>query len=445
VSPDLENGAVPLGSRDDQGKGRVRMPRFFGGIDYSEGLNDVAVIDAAGTTVAHIRAEESPQGVKEILAVLRGLSASHRFSRRQVPLGIETRRGLLVAGLLASGQPIVPLNPAMVARYRGRLNPARRKSDRTDATLLAQILRTDGHHHRGMPADSDEVQALNELVQAQYRAVRSQRYGANQLRSLLRTYYPAAIEAWSELPGKLVRAEARALLALAPTPREASRLSKRAIADTLAAAGRTRLVDAQAARLREVFARPWLRQPPAVEEAMGQAMLATLAQLNSACRAAEMTTVLAETAFRAHPQAPVYLSLPGCGPVIGARLLAAIGDDPERFETAKGLRCYAGAAPLTWASGGSRAVTARRRAVNLKLKGTGHIWAFASLTRSPGCRAYYDRCRDRGDTYPTALRKLYGRLLNMLHHCLAHDVLYDEAVAFPAVGAAGTPRAGAAD
>ena len=76
-------------------------------------------------------------------------------------------------------------------------------------------------------------------------------------------------------------------------------------------------------------------------------------------------------------------------------------------------------------------MTARRRAVNLRLKGTGHVWAFATLTRSPGCRAYYDYRRAQGDTYPAALRRLYGRLLNMLHYRLANEVPYDDAEPSP--------------
>ncbi|MFI1801917.1 transposase [Streptomyces sp. NPDC020379] len=100
-----------------------------------------------------------------------------------------------------------------------------------------------------------------------------------------------------------------------------------------------------------MFQEKRLRQPLAVEEAMGQQALALLALLDQACRAVDDLTDRATAAFLAHPHAPVHLSFPGCGPLIGARLLAEIGDDPSRFATAKGLRAHSGAAPLTWASG----------------------------------------------------------------------------------------------
>jgi hypothetical protein len=88
------------------------------------------------------------------------------------------------------------------------------------------------------------------------------------------------------------------------------------------------------------------------------------------------------------------------------------------------------AAPLTWASGTSTAVT-HRRIANKHLMATGHHWAFSTLTRSPGCRAHYDRHRAAGDRHNAALRHLYSRLLGCLHHCLITAQPYAEHHAFP--------------
>lgn len=113
----------------------------------------------------------------------------------------------------------------------------------------------------------------------------------------------------------------------------------------------------------------------------------------------------------------------GRTPTTGARLLGAIGNDPGRFADACGLRAYAGAAPLTWASG-TRKVVPHRRIANKFLMGTGHHWAFSSLTRSPGLPAHYDRRRAAGDN--GALRHLDGRLMTCLHHCLITAERYTE-------------------
>jgi transposase len=112
-------------------------------------------------------------------------------------------------------------------------------------------------------------------------------------------------------------------------------------------------------------------------------------------------------------------------------VLAEIGDDRSRFQDAKGLKAYAGAAPITRASGKTRAVL-HRRIKNQRLAATGYVWAFAALTSSPGARAHYDRRKADGDRHAAAQRNLFSRLLGCLHHCLATGQHYNEQTAFPA-------------
>lgn len=408
----------------------MTAPSFWCGVDWSERLHDVAVVDRSGTVVARARVEETPDGIKQLLRLLAGLRSSHRHSRKQVPVAIETTRSLLVQALVDAGQPVVAINPTVVDRYRGRLSPTRRKSDPADAALLANIVRTDGHHHRRLPRDSEAVKALGVLVREHWNAQRTRQFHYNRLRSLLREYHPATLTAWTGLPGRVLRAEARAVLRAAPSPAAAVRLTTRQLRELLAEAGRTRLLDQHAQRLHALFHTTTLRRSPVVEQAMGVQALACLDFLDLACAQVDQLALHLEQAVRAHPQAEIYLSFPAVGALTAARLLAEIGDDPDRFTTGRGLRAYAGAAPLTWASGSNTSVT-HRRIANLRLKTTGHTWAFATLTHSPGCRAHYDRRRARGDGYAAALRNLFGKLLSGLHHCLAHHQLYNEDRAFP--------------
>lgn len=390
----------------------------------------MAVVDAAGVVVARARVPETPEGVKDVLRLLSGLSHSHSHSRKRVPIAIETHQGLLVAALRAAGQNVIAINPVIVARHRGLHSPTRKKSDKQDAALLAEILRKEADRHRPIPSHSDPLRALSVLSIAQWRGVYQRQTYVNALRSQLRLYFPAALQAWSQMPGGLQRPEARAVLTLAPTPVLAARLTLRQLRETLAAAGRRRLLDDQAARLHTLFRAKALRQARIMEDAMGTQAMATLSVLNQICATVDDLTETLHTAFTMHEHAPLYLSFPGVGPLVGARLLADIGDDPNRFDSARSLRAYAGAAPLTWASGGARSVR-RRTIANQRLMAIGHVWAFATLTASPGCRQHYDRRRQAGDRHAAALRNLYGRLLGCLHYCLATGQPYDETAAFP--------------
>ncbi|MFJ5524621.1 transposase [Streptomyces sp. NPDC093249] len=162
---------------------------------------------------------------------------------------------------------------------------------------------------------------------------------------------------------------------------------------------------------------------------MGEHAQVLVADLDTACRQAERLAVETDTVFSRHAHYEVYRSVPGCGPVIAARLFGETGDATGRFPTSRGLRAYAGTAPITWSSGSShRAV--HRSVCNRTLKRAAHQMAFGSLTRSPGCRALYDARRERGDGYAAVLRHVANRLLNGLHHCVLADQRYDEAVMF---------------
>ncbi len=124
------------------------------------------------------------------------------------------------------------------------------------------------------------------------------------------------------------------------------------------------------------------------------------------------------------------LSQPGLGTVLGARVLAEFGDDPHRYATAKARKNYAGTAPITRASGTRRVVLARV-ATNKRLRDALHLQAFTALSASPGARAYYDARRANGHTHHQALRAISNRLVGILHGCLRHGTVYDEATAWP--------------
>jgi transposase len=317
-----------------------------------------------------------------------------------------------------------------VARYRDRHTVAGKKSDHGDSAVLAHVLRTDIGFHRPLPADSELAQAIAVLARAQQDAVWDRTTAHNKLRSHLREYYPGFLAAFAAAKHGILRPEARAVLAAAPTPADAAELTVAQLRALLKKAGRRRGIDAEAARLREAFRAEQMRQLPLVEQAMGRQALALLRQLDAACAAARDLEQAATESFNQHPDAGIITSFPGLGPLTGARVLAETGDDRSRFQDAKGLKAYAGAAPITRASGKSRSVT-HRRVKNNRLAAAGYTWAFSALTASPGARAHYDRRRDVGDGHPAAQRNLFGRLLSCLHHCLTTGQHYDENTAFP--------------
>jgi hypothetical protein len=187
----------------------------FCGIDWAEDHHDIALADRDGKLLARRRISDDAAG----LALLLGLLTEHGDSADDpVPVAIETPRGLLTACLRATGRKVYPINPMAVARYRDRHSAAGRKSDHGDAIVLANILRTDRHVHRPLPADTELAQAIAVLARAQQDAVWARTGAHNKLRSHLREYYPAFLAAFADARGGITRPQARAILAVAPAP-----------------------------------------------------------------------------------------------------------------------------------------------------------------------------------------------------------------------------------
>jgi transposase len=408
------------------------------GIDWAETHHDVALVDGAGKLVAKRRISDDAEGYRRLLELL---VEAGDTAQDPIPVAVETARGLLISCLRATGRSVYSINPMAVARYRERHRVARAKSDHADAMALANILRTDAEMHRPLPADSELVQAIAVLARAQQDAVWNRGQLSNQLRSHLKQYFPAALAAFQVRGIGLDSREARAVLALAPDPSTAATLTPARLRAVLRKSGRQRNVDAWADRLRGIFTAEYLHQLPLIEAAMGRQTQALVLQLDAACRAADDLAAAAGEAFAQHPDADIITSFPGVGPLTGARVLGEIGDDRARFRDARGLKAYAGSAPITVASGKS-VVVHHRKVKNQRLAAAGYVWIFGALP-SPQVKQHYDRRRAAGDKHAAAMRNLFNRFLGCLHHCLQTGQLFDPAKAFPST-ATPTPAPAAA-
>jgi len=279
-------------------------------------------------------------------------------------------------------------------------------------------------HHRPIAGDSPDAEAVKLLARTHQSMIWDRTRQVLRLRSALREFFPAALEAFDDLSAP----DTLELLGKAPDPDRAARLSGSQLAGVLRRAKR-RNVAARVGQLQAVLRAPALRQPAAVQKAYAAivtAQVRLIASLNTEIDA--LGQVVAEH-FGRHRDAEIYLSQPGLGTVLSARILAEFGDDPHRFTDAKNRKNYAGTSPITRASGTRRIVLARY-ARNRRLADALHQWAFCSLKGSPGARCYYRALRSRGVGHQAALRQLSNRLVGILHGCLKTGTLYNEHTAW---------------
>jgi transposase len=394
---------------------------IFVGVDWAESHHDVHVADEEGHRLSKARLPEGVEGI----ARFHELIGAHVDDPSEVVIGIETDRGLFVSALVAASYQLYAVNPMSTSRYRDRHSTSGAKSDAGDAEVLSDMVRTDRHHHRLVAADTPEVEALKVLARAHQSMVWSKGRQSNGLRSTLREFYPSALLAFDDL-SSLAALE---VLRIAPTPALGASLSRSKIASALRRGGRQRRVEERAAEIQAALRSEQLAAPPAVEAAMGASVAANVAVLAEMVAQIGLLAEELSSNFEAHPDAEVVRSLPGLGTILGARVLGEFGDEPNRYASAKSRKNYAGTSPITRASGTKKTVLARH-VRNRRLADAIYLWAFASLSASPGARALYDARRAAGDGHHQALRALGNRLVGILHGCLIHHVAYDESVAW---------------
>jgi hypothetical protein len=407
---------------------------LFVGDDWAEDHHDVEILDDTGRRLAKARLPEGMTGMvrlHELLAEHLGEDAidpeTGMLAAGEVVVGIETDRGPWVAAMIAAGYQVFAINPLSVARYRERHSTSGAKSDPGDAHVLAEIVRLDRAHHRPVAGDSDAVEGLK-LVARHQSLIWERTRHLQRLRQALREYFPAALDALAAGKLELTDPDALELLERAGDPDRAARLSRSKITAILKRA-RRREVETKTEAIQAALRAPALRQPAPIEAAyatIAASQIRLISGLNSQIPTLE--EVVAQ-GFGRHPDAEIYISQPGLGTVLGARVLAEFGDDPRRYQDHKARRNYAGTSPITRASGRKHVVLARY-ARNRRLGDAVHQWAFCALNASPGARAYYDQLRARGTGHHAALRQLGNRLVGILHGCLKTRTNYDETTAW---------------
>ncbi|MCA1693908.1 MAG: IS110 family transposase, partial [Actinobacteria bacterium] len=341
-----------------------------------------------------------------------------------VLVGIETDRGPWVAALVATGYRVYAINPKQVARYRERHSTSGAKSDAGDAHTLADMVRTDAHQLRAVAGDSAQVEGIKVVARAHQSLIWDRARQVLRLRGALREFFPAAVEAFTDLTAP----EALELLAAAPDPVTAARLSRSRITGALTRA-RRRNVEAKAAAIQATLRTEQLGLPPVLTSAYAATVGATVAVIATFNTQIATLQGQVERCFGQHPDAEIILSQPGLGQVLGARVLGEFGDDPDRYAGARARKNYAGTSPITRASGKKKIVLARY-VRNDRLGDALHQQAFCALNASPGARAYYDQLRARGTGHHAALRQLGNRLVGILHGCLKTRTCYDEDTAW---------------
>ncbi len=389
------------------------MP-FHGGLDWGGTSHAVCIIDGAGQVVLRFEARHDAAGLVDMAAQLRRLAAP-----AELPIAIERPSGLIVDALVAAGHPVIPIHPNAVKACRPRYRAAGGKSDPGDAYMLADILRTDGHRFRPLMPASDDIRALRALVRGRDDLVAQRVALANQLRSLLEGFWPAAAAVFAAIDSPI----ALAFVARYPTPDSASRLGEKRIAGFLAQhayCGRR----APAELLARLRAAPAGLASEAEADAKGELARALVAVLERLGAEIAKLSSRIEHAVAELPDGKIVMSFPRAGRINAAQILVELGDVRERFLTEDQLAAEAGVCPVTHASGKSRGVVFRW-ACNKNLRLALTCFADNSRHASAWAAAIYLKARSRGCRHPHAIRILARAWVRILWRAWHNRTPYD--------------------
>lgn len=389
------------------------MAEVFAGLDWASRLHAVCVIDAHGLVRKQSEVSHDADGLRDLMRALRALGV-----RR---IAIERPSGLLVDALVDAGFEVVPIHPNAVKASRPRYRSHGGKSDASDAYLLADLLRTDGHRFKPLAAQSDEIRALRALVRGRDDLVTTRVQLANQLRALLESYWAGAAEIFAEVDSPI----ALAFIQPYPTPDAASRLGPKRMAAFCAQhayCGR-RSAEQLLQRLRHA---PAVAMGELEMDAKGELACCLARTLDKLVNQIRLLSSRIEHHIADSDDGRILMSFPRAGRICAAQILAELGSVRERFDSDEHLAAEAGVAPVTYASGKHKSVVFRW-ACNHRLRFALTTLADNSRHASAWAAAIYAKARGRGCDHPHAIRILSRAWLRVIWRAWTDRKPYDPA------------------
>jgi transposase len=344
-----------------------------------------------------------------------------RFGGRPVALAVEAGGHPLLDVLAQyAWLEIYPVNPLTSARYRTAFRVSGAKDDVPDSGVLLELVRL--HREkltRWEPAD-EQTHLLDTLVRIRRDWVDRRTQCLNQLTSLLKAYFPQALQL-VDLGTDL------ALDFLSRWP------------DILA------LKAAQPASVKKFYHRHNLRRPELLEQRLELIKNAVALTTNSVVlhtSRLQLKLLVEQTksfnthiaacekeiaaTFKNHEDAALFRELPGAGPALAPRLLAGFGSDRSRYGDAASMQKYVGVAPVKEKSG-SQLYTHWRWRSPVFLRQTFIEWAGQTVIWSSWAAHYYERMKAKKKKHHVILRALAFKWIRILWKCWQTRVPYSEA------------------
>jgi transposase len=386
------------------------------GLDWADQEHAVCLQASDSAKVETYVIKQTAQSLGEWANQLRA-----RFGGRKVAVCLEQSKGALIYALMSYDFLVLyPVNPQTLAQYRKAFRTSGAKDDPDDAGSLLEIVKLHRDRLRAWVPDDVQTRTIQMLVENRRSIVGERTRLTNRLTSLLKAYYPQALE-WA---GELKSLRACDFLKKWPTLEAVKRAKGSELKKYYRQHG-TRDEEVIEERIRQIRASDPLTRDQAVIRSSAMVVEAIVSQLPCVIRAVEQFDQEIARVFEQHPDHEVFHSLPGAGSALAPRLLAAMGSDRTRYQSAREVQQFSGIAPVTERSGKSKWVH-RRFACPKFVRQTFHEFAKQSIIWSKWAHAYYDQQRQRGKHHHAAIRALAYKWIRIIFRCWMERTVYNE-------------------
>ena len=397
------------------------------GVDWADADHAFHLIDPDGPAISDTFSQD-PQVIEELIDAWR-----KRFPQSTFAVSIESSKGPLISALVKYDDVVIyPVNPTALANYRKAFAHGGGKNDPTDAELLAQYLEHYLDKLRPLRQDEPLTQELAALAEDRRRLVDQRTAHCNELKDLLKRYFPAVLQL---KPAKIYAAFILRFLAKYPTLTDAQAAGDSELRKFFYGVGAKQKVED---RVRAIIDAVPLSEDEVLLRTSARRATALCKLIETYNRQVDRYDADIKELVHHHADYPIVKSLPGGSHATHCRLIAALGDDRSRFPDAASLQNASGIAPLTKQSGKTKFVSSRW-ACSKFMKQTFHEFAGMTITRSKWAAAYYKQQRDKGKSPQMAKRALAFKWQRIIHRCWQDRVPYDEHHYIERLRATGSP------
>ena len=391
------------------------MDTLYIGIDWSEEKHDVCILNQAGAILKEFMIGQTSQGQQRLAQEIEAFA----LPPEQCLVGIETSSNLIIDFLEPKPYATYVIPPNKVASSRGRFSSSGRRNDRSDAHLLADMLRTDQHRFTPWRADGEVVNQMRTSLRLIDDLTQSITRYSNRLRAALLRAYPLTVDLFSDLTTQI----GLQFLIDYPAQTAAQALS---YTDFAAFCRRHRYSHPHRIRQRYAHLQKQMTQPAAITMTAYQEPITVWATLLlSFVQLKRQAIKRVQQLFLTHPDAPIFASLPGAGELLAPQLLVMFGDQRQRFPSPMAIQALAGTCPVTIQSGKKRIVKFRR-ACNHAYRHTAQLFAISSVQQSTWAVTYFANAQARGLSDSHAYRCLANRWLAIIWTLWQRNQPYDE-------------------